>query len=94
MAKAADKSGGETIGKSFGAQWDVSLGRVDSPTADAPNGIPGKDASVEEIRLFLLSLGAKPAESGPFAPKAPFWERQAFVLYPATTEDMTVRHII
>jgi hypothetical protein len=38
------------------------------------------------LQAFLLALGAKPS-SGPFAPKAPFWEKPGFVLWTAAAAD-------
>jgi len=71
----------------FGADWPVRLGRVDSNTPGEPNRIPQADASVEDIRSFLLQLGAKP--EGGFGYKPPFYERPGFLMYTAAQPDPT-----
>jgi hypothetical protein len=91
LKKAANPDAGEQIVRAFGAQWDVRLGRIDSPVAVSSRALaPG--AGTEEMRDFMMRLGAKPgAGSGPLVPKPPFWERPAFVIYPATQDDPAVR---
>lgn len=89
VKRAATPDGGEQIVKAFGSAWDVRLGRVDSADA-APQRALAPGASAEEMRTFMLKLGAKP-DAGPFAAKPPFWEQPAFVVYPATQDDPLVR---
>lgn len=79
-----------TITRAFGAAWDVRLGREDSSVADPAGRLPAPGASVEEVRAFLFDLASK-KETGAFAAKPPFWERPAFVVYPATTDSPSVR---
>jgi len=69
----------------------VQLGRVDSSAADPAGRVPGPDASTEDVRRFMLTLGCPPSDGGFLAPKAPFWERQSFLVYPLTTADPRVR---
>lgn len=80
------KGGLQTV-KAFGSDWPVVLGRVDNPAAAPTGRIPASDAPAEEIKQFMLALGAKPgASTGPFAPRPPFWERPAFVIWTAAAE--------
>lgn len=65
----------------FGNPWPVNLGRIDSD-ALGPNKVPTASSSVEEITAYLKALGAKPS-SGPFAPKAAFWEKPGFLIWTA-----------
>jgi L-ascorbate peroxidase len=91
LARAANPAGGDTIVKAFGAAWDVRLGRLDSSEA-APNRALGPNADTDTMRQFMLKLGAKTGDQGPFAPKPPFWERPAFVVYSAAQDKPSVRY--
>jgi hypothetical protein len=51
------------------------------PSARRPAPLP-----CDRTQAFLLALGAKPAD-GPFAAKAPFWEKPGFVLWTAAADD-------
>lgn len=84
---AATESGGSIIADNFKAEWPVVLGRKDaSEPAPAGRTVPGPDASIEEVKSFFLSLANK-GESGPFAGKPPFGERQTFLLWTAAQPD-------
>lgn len=77
------KGGMDTV-RAFNSEWPAVLGRVDGSSPAPASRIPTSDAPVEEIKAFMGKLGAKPGGGGgPFAPKAPFWERPAFVVWPA-----------
>jgi L-ascorbate peroxidase len=89
LARAANPAGGDKIVKAFGAQWDVRLGRLDSSEA-APSRALAPNADAETMRQFMLKLGAKVEDQGPFAPKPPFWERPAFVVYSAAQDNPLV----
>jgi len=81
------KVGGEAIAKQFPNPWQVSLGRVDS-SEPGPNRAPPMDADVNEIREWLLKLGAKPgAGAGPLTPKPPFWEKPGYLIWTAAADD-------
>lgn len=87
VKRVGDKESADTVAKAFGSAWDVKLGRVDTATPAPAGRALSQNASTEEMRQFMLKLGAKPGDGGPFAPKPPFWERPAFVIYPAITDD-------
>ncbi|KAL4428092.1 hypothetical protein ABPG75_002181 [Micractinium tetrahymenae] len=86
--KAADAEKGAFLAESFGNPIFLKLGRKDA-TEPAPAGRAlAPDASLQEMQQYFNKLGVKPnASSGPFPPKAPFWERQQFLLWPATQAD-------
>lgn len=92
ISRAADPSGGETIAKQFGSDWPVRLGRIDS-TEEAPGRrVIAPNSSTEDMQKFMLGLGTKPGlNDGPFAPKAPFWEKYTFIIWTATQDDPVVR---
>jgi len=73
------------LATAFGSDWPVRLGRVDSNVPGPAGKIPQADASVEDIRSFLLQLGAKP--EGGFGYKPPFYERPGFLMYTAAQSD-------
>ena len=77
------------LSKRYGSNFQVMrLGRIDASTADAKAPVPATTASPEEVFAFMSKLGVKDGESsGPFAPKAPFWERPTFLLWTASTGD-------
>lgn len=91
LSRAADPTGGDQIVKAFGSAWDVRLGRLDAKEADPAGRVLAPGASAEEMRAYMLKLAAKPGDGGAFKPKQPFWERPAFVVYPATQDDPAVR---
>ncbi|KAL6762520.1 heme peroxidase [Haematococcus lacustris] len=87
LGRAQTSSGGKLIATAFKNPWPVDLGRIDSTEA-GPGRLPPLDADVATIRKFMLALGAKPgAGANPFSPKAPFWERPAFLLWTASAPD-------
>eukprot|EP00892_Ulva_mutabilis_P005537 jgi/Ulvmu1/3355/UM156_0012.1 len=92
VSRSAIRSGGEEVAKTFGAAWDVKLGRVDNPDG-ATKSIVSSSSSTEEARTFMLQLGAKPGSSGPFAPKPPFWERVSFVLLGRIADDPQAKEL-
>jgi len=63
--RAQLESGGETIDDAFGAQWDTSIGRVDSDSPDPEGRIPPPGASTAEIKAR--------AQSPDSDPNLPFW---------------------
>lgn len=73
------------VSQAFGAAWPVKIGRLDSGVVGPASKIPQLDASVEEIKTYLLGLGAKP--EGGFAYKPPFYERPGFMMYTAAQPD-------
>jgi len=77
------------LSKRYGSSFQVMrLGRIDASTADAKVPVPATTASPEEVFAFMSRLGVKEGEgSGPFAAKAPFWERPTFLLWTASTGD-------
>ncbi|PSC75757.1 Thylakoid lumenal 29 kDa chloroplastic [Micractinium conductrix] len=86
--KAADAVKGAFIADSFGNPIDVKLGRIDAASANPSGRVPATDASLEEVQAFFTQLGAKPgAGEGAFSRKAPFTERQQFLLWPAVQTD-------
>ena len=91
LSRASDTAGGDQIVKAFGSAWDVRLGRLDAKQADPAGRVLAPGASAEEMRTYMLKLAAKPTDGGAFKPKQPFWERPAFVVYPATQDDPLVR---
>lgn len=76
------------LSKQYGAQFQVRLGRLDAATADGKVEVPATTASPEEVQAFMGKLGVKDGSlDGPFAAKAPFWERATLLLWPASTKD-------
>jgi len=76
------------LSKQYGAQFQVRLGRTDAATADGKVEVPATTASPEEVQAFMGKLGVKDGSlDGPFAAKAPFWERATLLLWPASTKD-------
>ena len=76
------------LSKQYGSQFQVKLGRVDATGADARVDVPATTASAEEIQAFMGKLGVKDGSlDGPFAARAPFWERPTFLLWSASTKD-------
>ena len=76
------------LSKQYGAQFQVRLGRLDAATADGRVEVPATTASPEEVQAFMGKLGVKDGSlDGPFAAKAPFWERATLLLWPASTKD-------
>jgi len=77
--------GGAVIANSFGAPFEVKLGRVDATGPDSAPPVPGMDASTEEIKAWLNKLGNRTPDAapGPFTPKAPFWERPGYLIWTA-----------
>eukprot|EP00891_Asterochloris_glomerata_P000941 jgi/Astpho2/941/Aster-00778 len=80
IKRATIQSGGDTIASAFGAAYPLQLGRVDATEPDPPaKDLPGDDASPEDVQAFFLKLAnSKPQGGGPFAGKAPFWEKKAY----------------
>jgi Peroxidase len=93
IRRAARPEGGEQIVRAFGTQWDVQLGRMDSAES-VPGRALAPGASAQEMKAFMIKLGAKPGAGGFLSAKPPFWERPAFTIYPATQDDslVCVRH--
>lgn len=88
IAKAADAEKGAFIADSFGNPIFLKLGRKDAAEPAPAGRLPAPDASLEEVQQYFNKLGVKPdAGGGLFAPKAPFWERQQFLLWPAAQAD-------
>lgn len=89
IARAQIKSGGEVIaGSAFGAPWPVRLGRADSAAPGPAGRVPAADAPVEDIKKYLLTVGAKPGSTGgPFGQLPPLWDRPAFSLWTAASAD-------
>lgn len=87
--KAATPEKGAFIADGFGCPISIRLGRTDATQASPPGLLPRRDAPLEEVQAFFFKLGAKPDQGGdgPFAKKPPFWERQQFLLWPATQDD-------
>lgn len=83
-------AGGDTIVKTFGSEWTLKLGRLDS-TNEPVNRCLAPGASTAEMESFYLKLGAKPNDTGPFAAKPPFWPKYSFLMYPAAQDDPKVR---
>lgn len=87
VGRAETSSGGQMIATQFANPWPVEIGRMDAPVP-GPLRVPSADASVESIREYLLTLGAKPgAGSGPFTPKPPFWDKPGFLVWTAAAEN-------
>ncbi|KAI7845676.1 hypothetical protein COHA_000790 [Chlorella ohadii] len=83
ISKAADPAKGALIADGFGNAIRVRIGRVDA-TEPAPAGrIPADGASLEEVQAFFNQLGAKPGK------RPPLWERQQYLIWPATQADQT-----
>lgn len=82
---AKNPKNGQYLAANFANQITVRLGRLDASEPDAPGRFPAPGAPASEVLTFMSGLGVKdPAElQGPFAKKAPFWERIAFVLWTA-----------
>eukprot|EP00879_Flechtneria_rotunda_P011362 GHRR01011867.1.p1 GENE.GHRR01011867.1~~GHRR01011867.1.p1 ORF type:complete len:324 (+),score=114.29 GHRR01011867.1:58-1029(+) len=88
LKRVQTASGGEIITTVYGAEWPVRLGRLDSAEAPPAGRLPADDAPVKEIVAYMKQLGVKGgAAPGLFAPKAPFWERPTFVIWPAASKD-------
>ena len=83
--KTASEQDAQLLQTAFGASWPVKIGRLDSNTPGRAGRIPPLDASVEDIKTFLLQLGARP--EGGFAYKPPFYERPGYVVYTAAQPD-------
>eukprot|EP00210_Caulerpa_lentillifera_P005376 g5138.t1 len=83
--KVASDQDAVFVSQAFGAPWPVKIGRLDSGVPGPAGKIPQLDASVDEIKTYLLQLGAKP--EGGFAYKPPFYERPGFVMYTAAQAD-------
>lgn len=89
LGKAVTSGGGDVLSSAaFGAAWPVRLGRVDSGVPGPAGKIPQADAPVAEVKAYLLSLGAKPGQTGGlFGVQPPFWERPGFVIWTAAAAD-------
>ena len=86
--KASLSANNYELAKRYGSNFEVRLGRSDSASADAKVSVPATTASPEEVFAFMSKLGVKEGEGGgPFAAKAPFWERPTFLLWTASTSD-------
>lgn len=95
VARAKISSGGNVIATAFAADWPIQLGRIDATEPDPAGRLPALDAPVAEVKAFMAQLGRKPGQGtgAPFAPKAPFWERPTFVLWPAVTSDPSATEV-
>jgi L-ascorbate peroxidase len=83
ISKAADPAKGAIIADGFGNPIRVRIGRVDA-TEPAPAGrIPADGAALEEVQAFFNQLGAKAGK------RPPLWERQQYLIWPATQADQT-----
>eukprot|EP00798_Chlamydomonas_sp_ICE-L_P010122 gene10122-8022_t len=69
---------------SFSAPWPVVLGRVDSSETTSKS-LPADDAPVADIKSALASLGK--ADPSPFAPKPPFWDKPAYLVWCGGAKD-------
>jgi L-ascorbate peroxidase len=67
----------------------VTLGRVDTDVPDAAGKVLPVGASAQEVLALSKTLGVKDPKDleGPFARKAPFWERVMYVLWCSTQPD-------
>jgi len=84
LERAETPEGGKVIAENFGTAFDVKLGRVDSTQAGSL-AVPGRDASIEDIKAWLNKLGNRKAgeAGGYFSAKPPFWERPGYVIWTA-----------
>lgn len=83
--EAKRSKGSERAAAQGGNPWPVTIGRVDAE-GSGESKVPSRDASVEDITQYLKALASK-GESGPFAPKPPFWEKPGFLIWTAGAVD-------
>ena len=79
----------QQLAEKFGNPFEITLGRVDSISADQDVSIPAPGSSPKDVQAFMLTLGVQdPSQlGGPFSKKAPFWERPTFLLWTASEND-------
>lgn len=80
---------GEYLAENFGNPINVRLGRIDATTPDEAGKVLPVGASAQQVLALSKTLGVKDPKDldGPFAKKAPFWERIMYVLWCATQPD-------
>jgi L-ascorbate peroxidase len=74
---------GEGLARLASNPIPLRIGRVDAGAPDAAGRVPAPGAPPAEVAAFMGALGVKDASTlvGPFARKAPFWERPTFLLW-------------
>jgi len=77
---------GALLAENYANPINVTLGRVDTETPDEAGKVLPVGASAQEVLALSKTLGVKDPKDleGPFARKAPFWERVIYVLWCAT----------
>jgi L-ascorbate peroxidase len=80
---------GALLAEKYANPITVRLGRVDATEPDAPGKLLPVGASAQDVLALSKTLGVKDPKDleGPFAKKAPFWERVIYVLWCATQPD-------
>lgn len=80
---------GALLAEKYANPITVRLGRVDATTPDEAGKVLPVGASAQDVLALSKTLGVKDPKDleGPFAKRAPFWERVIYVLWCATQPD-------